>query len=66
MAAPYTSLDDIPSLHAGLLKTFYSGKTQSVKWRKDQLKHLAYLVKDNEYDLSGDSQLGSYTHGSIC
>ncbi|KAK9895925.1 aldehyde dehydrogenase [Cystobasidium minutum MCA 4210] len=43
----YTPLGDLDEIHARLLKTYYSGKTKDVRWRKEQLKCLAYLVQDN-------------------
>lgn len=49
----YTPLSALDEIHTRLLKTYYSGKTKNVKWRKDQLKNLAYLVQDNMDDLTG-------------
>lgn len=35
-------------IHAELRKGFNSGKTKSIAYRKEQLLHLAYLLKDNQ------------------
>ncbi|CAL1697398.1 unnamed protein product [Somion occarium] len=42
-----TPLEDIPEIRDALLKGFGSGKTKSIKYRKEQLLQLAYLLKDN-------------------
>jgi aldehyde dehydrogenase (NAD+) len=39
---------DIPAVVAGLRKTFATGRTRSVEWRKQQLQALEKLVVDNE------------------
>ena len=39
---------DIPSVVAKLRKTFATGRTRSVAWRKEQLKALEALMVDNE------------------
>lgn len=49
----YTPLSALDEIHTRLSKTYYSGKTKNVKWRKDQLKNLAYLVQDNMDALTG-------------
>lgn len=49
----YTPLSALDEIYTRLLKTYYSGKTKNVKWRKDQLKNLAYLVQDNMDALTG-------------
>jgi hypothetical protein len=49
----YTPLSTIQGIHDDLYKTFYSGKTRDVEWRKEQLKSLAYLVQENMKELSG-------------
>ena len=47
MAQTYTPVGEIDAIHSKLRDTFLSGKTRDVKWRKDQLKHLAYMIQDN-------------------
>jgi hypothetical protein len=47
MAQAYTPVGEIDAIHSRLRETFLSGKTRDVQWRKDQLKHLAYMVQDN-------------------
>lgn len=47
MAQTYTPVGELEGIHSRLRETFLSGKTRDVKWRKDQLKHLAYMVQDN-------------------
>lgn len=49
----YTPVEDLQDIHNHLTKTFYSGKTKDVKWRKDQLKSLAYMIQDNSEALTG-------------
>ncbi len=39
---------DIPAVVAGLRKTFATGRTRSVEWRKQQLRGLEALVTENE------------------
>jgi aldehyde dehydrogenase (NAD+) len=49
--APTTSIDtpqDIPGVVAGLRKTFSSGRTRPVEWRRAQLKALAAMMTENE------------------
>jgi aldehyde dehydrogenase (NAD+) len=43
-----TSAADIPATVARLRKTFATGRTRDVAWRKRQLEALEKLVKDNE------------------
>lgn len=43
-----TPVDTIPALLEGLRQVFLSGKTRCVKYRKNQLKQLCFLVHDNE------------------
>ena len=50
----YTPLSELDEIHARLLKTYYSGKTKDVEWRKKQLQCLAYLVQDNMEELTGE------------
>ncbi|KAH8813620.1 aldehyde dehydrogenase [Flagelloscypha sp. PMI_526] len=42
-----TPLDEIPQIRLDLRKTFASGKTRSLEWRKHQLYQLARMVQDN-------------------
>ncbi|TFY56737.1 hypothetical protein EVG20_g8816 [Dentipellis fragilis] len=42
-----TPVERIPEIRDSLEKAFRSGKTKSVKYRKEQLLRLAYFVKDN-------------------
>lgn len=58
----YTSVEELPAIVDRLRATFAAGKTKPVSWRKDQLKHLAYLVKDNEKELCGERH---YHHAPI-
>lgn len=44
----YTPIDDIPSIVSDLRAAFLTGKTRSVEYRKNQLKQLAYMIKDNQ------------------
>lgn len=43
-----TPVDTIPELVEGLRRVFLSGKTRCVKYRRNQLKQLCFLVHDNE------------------
>ncbi|HYO01429.1 MAG TPA: aldehyde dehydrogenase family protein [Mycobacterium sp.] len=43
---------DIPAVVAGLRKTFATGRTRDVAWRKQQLQALEKLVVDNEAAIS--------------
>ncbi|QRW05395.1 aldehyde dehydrogenase family protein [Ceratobasidium sp. AG-Ba] len=43
----YTPIDEIEKIHARLNASFKSGKTKPIAARKEQLLHLAYMVKDN-------------------
>ena len=59
MSPQYTTLDEIPGIVARLRDTFKSGKTRNAAWRKDQLKHLAYMIQDNEKEIYGKRWRGS-------
>ncbi|RUP44143.1 Aldehyde/histidinol dehydrogenase [Jimgerdemannia flammicorona] len=48
MTLEYTSVDEIPDIVAGLHKTFNSGLTKPLKYRKDQLRRLYDLLEENE------------------
>ncbi|MET0863700.1 MAG: aldehyde dehydrogenase family protein, partial [Nakamurella sp.] len=39
---------DIPAVVAGLRKTYATGRTRSVEWRRTQLKALEKLMTENE------------------
>ncbi|OBZ77611.1 Aldehyde dehydrogenase family 3 member B1 [Grifola frondosa] len=43
----YTPVTEIDSIHARLLKTFQSGKTRPLAYRRHQLLQLARLARDN-------------------
>lgn len=43
-----TIVSDVPSVVAKLRKTFASGRTRSIEWRKQQLTALERLVTENE------------------
>ncbi|CAD6567513.1 MAG: hypothetical protein CYPHOPRED_001781 [Cyphobasidiales sp. Tagirdzhanova-0007] len=49
--ANYTAVESVPEIVSRLRKTFDSGKTKDVQWRKNQLKSLAFMVRDNEREL---------------
>ena len=53
--ANYTAVESVPEIVSRLRKTFDSGKTKDVQWRKNQLKSLAFMVRDNERELCGMS-----------
>ena len=46
--APAPANMDIPAVVAGLRKTFATGRTRDIEWRKQQLRALEKLVTDNE------------------
>ncbi len=46
-AAPAQSVD-IPAVVAGLRKTFATGRTRPVEWRREQLRALEHMMTDNE------------------
>ena len=46
--APYTTSEQLHAAHSTLVKTFQSGKTKSIAWRKWQLKQMWWMVSDNE------------------
>ncbi|GAA5941769.1 hypothetical protein JCM3775_000098 [Rhodotorula graminis] len=43
-----TNVDDIPQAHETVYRTFLSGKTRPLAWRRNQIKQLGFLVQDNE------------------
>lgn len=47
MATNYTSLEEIPRIHASLEKSFRNGKMQNVAFRKTQISRVAFMIKDN-------------------
>ena len=63
-----TSPVDIPATVARLRKTFATGRTRDVAWRKRQLEGLVKLMTDNEPAIAAalEKDLGrkpvSYTH----
>ena len=46
--APAPASVDIPAVVAGLRKTFATGRTRDIEWRRKQLRALEKLVTDNE------------------
>jgi aldehyde dehydrogenase (NAD+) len=46
--APPTAAADIPAIVAGLRRTYATGRTRSIEWRRTQLKALEKLVTENE------------------
>lgn len=44
----YTSLEEIGQINEGLRKTFLTGKTRDLEYRKNQVKQLCFLLKDNQ------------------
>ncbi|SCZ93841.1 BZ3500_MvSof-1268-A1-R1_Chr6-3g08920 [Microbotryum saponariae] len=48
MSSDYTPVDQIKPAYDEIVKTFLTGKTRSIKWRKQQLKQLGFLIQDNE------------------
>jgi aldehyde dehydrogenase (NAD+) len=47
-ASPQTTSVDIPAVVAGLRKTYASGRTRSVEWRRGQLQALEKMMTENE------------------
>lgn len=48
LSAPrQTPVSDLAAIHARLNKTFLSGKTRDIEYRKVQLRKLYYSIKDN-------------------
>jgi acyl-CoA reductase-like NAD-dependent aldehyde dehydrogenase len=43
----YTPIDDIPKIRQELQAGFDTGRTRSIKYRKEQILGLAYMMKDN-------------------
>ncbi|CAN5849768.1 aldehyde dehydrogenase family protein [soil metagenome] len=48
VAPPTAAVTDIASIVAGVRKTFASGRTRSIEWRRTQLKALEKLMTENE------------------
>ena len=46
--SPYTTPEQLDSAYTTLHKTFKTGKTKSIAWRKWQLKQTFWMVADNE------------------
>ena len=46
--APFTTPEEAQAAHQTLHKTFKSGRTKSIAWRKWQLKQMWWMVSDNE------------------
>ncbi|KAG8924755.1 hypothetical protein FRC02_010209 [Tulasnella sp. 418] len=47
----YTPLSSIPKIRDELKRTFASGKTRSLEYRKQQLAQLAHMLKENAEDI---------------
>ena len=45
---PYSTFEAVDQAHQSLRRTFRSGKTKSLAWRKWQLKQVWWLVSENE------------------
>ena len=60
LAPASTGTSDIPSVVAKLRRTFATGRTRSVEWRKEQLKALEALMVENETKIADalDKDLG--------
>lgn len=43
----YTPIDEITKINSDLRKSFLSGKTRDIEYRKNQLKQLTFLINDN-------------------
>ena len=48
VAPPTPAVVDLPAIVAGVRKTFASGRTRSVEWRRAQLKAMERLIVENE------------------
>lgn len=44
----FDTVESIPAINADLRRAFLSGKTRNLEYRKDQLKQLSFLLRDNE------------------
>lgn len=44
----YTAVADIAGVVSGAREAFLSGRTLSMKWRKQQLRGILQMVKENE------------------
>lgn len=47
----YTELETIGKINESLRKTFLTGKTRDVNYRKNQIKQLCFMLKDNQEEL---------------
>ena len=48
VAPPTPAVVDLPAVVAGVRKTFASGRTRSVEWRRAQLRSMERLIVENE------------------
>ncbi|KAF9522163.1 aldehyde dehydrogenase [Crepidotus variabilis] len=48
----FTQLEEIPKIHAALRKTFRSGITKPIAWRRHQLHQLARLAQENADEIA--------------
>ncbi|TBU40995.1 NAD-dependent aldehyde dehydrogenase [Dichomitus squalens] len=62
MPCAYTPLEEIPKIRDTARRAFFSGKAQSLAFRKEQMVQVGYLLKDNEYRLKNaiKTDLGLY------
>ncbi|KAL7284873.1 hypothetical protein ACG7TL_002186 [Trametes sanguinea] len=44
-----TPIDEISNIHRRAREAFFSGKTKSIAFRKEQIAQVGYLLKDNEH-----------------
>ncbi|WP_237570681.1 aldehyde dehydrogenase family protein [Mycolicibacterium lacusdiani] len=52
VAPPSSTTEDIPSTVKRLRKTFATGRTRSIEWRKQQLKALERMIVENEAQIA--------------
>ncbi|KAL8791339.1 MAG: hypothetical protein Q9195_005958 [Heterodermia aff. obscurata] len=50
--APFTTPEEVQDAHRTIHKTFKSGLTKSIAWRKWQLKQMWWMVCDNEKEIA--------------
>ena len=49
----YASIEELGSLVKGIYRAFHEGTSRNVNWRRNQIRQLAYMIKDNEDRLYG-------------
>ncbi|KAI0084065.1 Aldehyde/histidinol dehydrogenase [Irpex rosettiformis] len=50
MVFTYTPLEDIPAVFSDLQKTFRTGKTKPIAYRKEQLAQVAWMLRDHQQE----------------